>query len=78
MRIIPADLDPDRYGSLLFIRGCLGAWRHYRATGQRSREDTCRATLDFAIWAERRRRVQRLKDILLRDIRDDSDERAAL
>lgn len=69
MRIIPADLDPDRYGSLLFIRGCLGAWRHYRATGQRSRAATARGTMRFALSQERAIRVQRLKDLLQRNRR---------
>lgn len=69
MKIIPADLDAERYGRLAFIRDTLVAWRHYRTTGQRSRAATARGTMRFALSQERAIRVQRLKDLLQRNRR---------
>lgn len=70
MKIIPAGLDAERQGRLVFIRNCLAAWRYYRRTKQPLRAATARNTVHFAIAEERSIRVQRLRDRLLRDIRD--------
>lgn len=67
MKIIPHNIDEDRHGRLVFIRDGLDAWRDYRRTCQWSCANTTKGSIYYAIASER---ITRLRDRLLRDIRD--------
>lgn len=70
MKIIPADLDEERQGRLVFIRDGLAAWRDYRRVGLKLMASATKDYVLRAVRVERTIRVDRLRDRLLRDIRD--------
>lgn len=70
MKIIPAGIDEERYGRLVFIRDALAAWRDHRSLGQWGLANLTASWLLIAVRQERAERFNRLRDRLLRDIRD--------